>query len=65
MDCPAGGRLSGGCSWKGSRAFTAVAAGALMSVQELSVEVQGEDIVVILPGTSFKVVYHKPADKPG
>jgi hypothetical protein len=31
-----------------------------MSVQELSVEVQGEDIVVILPGTSFKVVYHKP-----
>jgi hypothetical protein len=31
----------------------------------LNVEVQGEEIVITLPGTSFKVAYHKPADKPG
>ena len=36
-----------------------------MSVQELSVEVQGEDIVVILPGTSFSVTYRKSEVAPG
>jgi hypothetical protein len=31
-----------------------------MSAQEFSVEVQGEDIVVTLPGTSYSVAYYKP-----
>jgi hypothetical protein len=31
----------------------------------LRVEVRGGDIVVTLPGTSYRAVYHKPADKPG
>jgi hypothetical protein len=31
---------------------------------DLHVEVQGEDLVITVPGTSYRVVYHKPADKP-
>lgn len=31
----------------------------------LRIEVRGSDIVVTLPGTSYRAVYHKPADKPG
>jgi hypothetical protein len=31
----------------------------------LRVEVRRGDIVVTLPGTSYRAVYHKPADKPG
>jgi hypothetical protein len=30
----------------------------------LHVEVQGGDIIVTMPGTSFKVVYHKPPSSP-
>jgi hypothetical protein len=30
----------------------------------LHVEVQGGEIIITLPGTSLKVIYHKPADKP-
>jgi hypothetical protein len=35
-----------------------------MAVHELGVEVQGGDIIVTMPGTSFKVIYHKPAGSP-
>jgi len=31
----------------------------------LRVEVRGGEIVVTLPGTSYRAVYHKPTDKPG
>jgi hypothetical protein len=31
----------------------------------LYVKVHDGDIVVTLPGTSYRAVYHKPADKPG
>ncbi len=31
----------------------------------LHVEVSGGEIVITLPGTSYRAVYHKPADKPG
>jgi hypothetical protein len=31
----------------------------------LHVEVNGGEIVITLPGTSYRAVYHKPADKPG
>jgi hypothetical protein len=32
--------------------------------RDLNVEVQGNEIVVTLPGTKFKVVYHKPPGSP-
>jgi hypothetical protein len=35
----------------------------MTDAHDLQVEVQSE-IVVTLPGTSYRVVYHKPADKP-
>ena len=31
-----------------------------MSTQELSVKVQGDEIIVTMPGTRFRVVYRKP-----
>jgi hypothetical protein len=31
----------------------------------LHIKVHDGDIVVTLPGTSYRAVYHKPADKPG
>jgi hypothetical protein len=31
----------------------------------LRIEVRDDEIVVTLPGTSYRAVYHKPADKPG
>ena len=35
-----------------------------MGARDLHVEVQGEEMAISLPGTSFEVVYHKRADKP-
>jgi hypothetical protein len=31
----------------------------------LRIEVRDDEIVVTLPGTSYRAVYHKPADRPG
>jgi hypothetical protein len=36
----------------------------MTSATDLHIEVQSGEIVVTLPGTSFKVVYHKPPGSP-
>jgi hypothetical protein len=38
---------------------------ALLLRGNLRIEVRDDEIVVTLPGTSYRAVYHKPADKPG
>ena len=38
---------------------------ALLLRDNLRIEVRDDEIVVTLPGTSYRAVYHKPADKPG
>ena len=38
---------------------------ALPLRRNLHIEVRDDEIVVTLPGTSYRAVYHKPADKPG
>ena len=38
---------------------------ALLHRDNLRIEVRDDEIVVTLPGTSYRAVYHKPADKPG
>ena len=38
---------------------------ALLLRGNLRIEVRADEIVVTLPGTSYRAVYHKPADKPG
>jgi hypothetical protein len=35
-----------------------------MSADGLHIEVQGGDIIVTMPGTSYRVVYYKPAGSP-
>ena len=35
-----------------------------MADSELKVELRGDDIVVTMPGTKFKVTYYKPIDMP-
>jgi hypothetical protein len=38
---------------------------ALLLRGNLRIEVRDDEIVVTLPGTSYRAIYHKPADKPG
>jgi hypothetical protein len=58
-------RPSGAHLWGRPRAGPFALVWRMTDNHGLNVEVQGEEIVITLPGTSFKVAYHKPADKPG